>query len=779
MSAPTPSKFAAPLFAVTIGVGACLLFQVQFILGKQILPWFGGAPAVWTTCMLFFQVLLLLGYGYAHLLGSSRNPARQRTIHLTALGLASALLLARVTVWSSPITPADAWKPGPGDDPIVAILGLLVFTIGLPYLVLSSTGPLVQNWFGRCFPGRSPYRLYALSNLGSLLGLLSYPFLLEPQLPLTGQGWVWSLLFLVFAVACGGCAIAVGQTAPLPDAGPSGQVGPPPRARRKALWFSLAMIASVMLIAITSQISLEVAVIPFLWMLPLSLYLISFILCFEYERSYLRPLWVPLMLLGAGGTAALIRIGVDAPMWVQLVVYLVTLLAACMVCHGECVRSKPDPRYLTGFYLYVSAGGAAGGVFTGIVAPNLFLDLWELPIALIAAAAFAVGLTFRAWPAPAGLRTLEALAGGFVFAGIAGLLGVAAKFLGPRLLAMGTVILVAAAIGAVLISIGLVYLAGRLLAARSPVDKARVSRIRWTIGRMALTTWLIALTGVLAWHAHSELDDYTHITRGFFGVLRVDQDGAVGGQRELRTRLKHGRIIHGIQFADADLGRMPTSYYGTGSGVGLAIRHHPRRLAGEPLKLGFVGLGTGTLATYGDKGDTIRFYEINPDVVAMSAGPEAIFTYVRDCPAKVEVALGDARVNLEREPSQGFQVLALDAFSSDSIPAHLLTREAGELYLRHLAPDGILAVHISNRYLDLDPVVRGLADALGMTVVLIEDSENNDMVWQSDWMLLARDEAVLSAPEIQGASSDPPESDGLYPLWTDAYSNLLQVLKPA
>ena len=778
MSAPTPSKFAAPLFAVTIGVGACLLFQVQFILGKQVLPWFGGAPAVWTTCMLFFQLLLLLGYGYAHLLGSSKNPARQRTIHLAALGLASALLIARVTVWTSPITPADAWKPGPGDDPIVAILGLLLFTIGLPYLVLSSTGPLVQNWFGRCFPGRSPYRLYALSNLGSLLGLLSYPFLLEPQLPLTGQGWVWSLLFLVFAVACGGCAVAVGKTDPLPDAGPSGQVAPPPTTRRKALWFALAMVASVLLLAITSQISLEVAVIPFLWMLPLSLYLLSFVVCFEYERWYHRGVWVSLLLLGAGTTAAIIRLGVDAPMLLQLAVYLITMFAACMVCHGEVVRHKPDPRHLTGFYLYVSAGGAAGGMFTGILAPNLFPDLWELPLALVAACALAVGLTLRDWPsAGPRLRGVEFLVGITVFLGMTATLAAGAYYGHTMLVETLPVAgVVAFAIAAIVLVVLVAHAVSRLFA-RNDAGRARVANVRWTVVNLALPTWLLALTAVLAHHAYTELDDYIYIQRGFFGVLRVDQDGSVDGTRELRTRLKHGRIIHGIQFADPDLSRMPTSYYGSNSGVGLAIRQHPRRLAGEPMKLGFVGLGTGTLATYGAPGDTVRFYEINPDVVAMSAGPGAIFTYVRECPGTVEIALGDARINLEREPSQGFHVLALDAFSSDAIPAHLLTREAGELYLRHLAPDGILAIHISNRYLDLDPVVRGLADALGMTVVLIEDSENNDMVWQSDWMLLARDQSVLAVPEIQGAASDPPESNGLYPLWTDAYSNLLQVFK--
>ncbi len=703
---PTPPRpFAALLFAATIGVGACLLFQVQFILGKQILPWFGGAPAVWTTCMLFFQLLLLLGYLYAHLLGSSASPVRQRNIHLGALALALALLLLRTALWPSPITPADAWKPGAGDDPATAILGLLLFTIGLPYLVLSATGPLLQSWYARCFPGASPYRLYALSNLGSLLGLLSYPFALEPLLPVAGQGWVWSAGFVVFALGCAGTAVLVGRTAPAEAAAttiqPVLEDSPAPSLGRRLLWFGLATVASVLLLAITSQISLEVAVIPFLWMLPLSLYLLSFVLCFEYERVYTRALWIPLLLLGCAGTTAVLRKGIEVPMLIQLAAYLGTLFVACMVCHGELVRLKPAPRRLTGFYLMVSVGGAAGGLFTGIVAPAIFPDLWELPLALVAACALAIGLALTAWPA-ARLHRLVA-----------------------------------------------VTLAG---------------------------AYLVGLTGVLAYHAHHELDDHIHVSRGFFGVLRVDQDTGESG--ELRTRLRHGRIIHGLQFADPDLAAMPTTYYGPGSAVGLAIRHHPRRDRNEPLRLGFVGLGTGTLASYAAVGDTARFYEINPHVVALSGGSSPFFTYLRDCSGTVELAIGDARINLEREPPQRFDVLALDAFSSDAIPAHLLTREAIELYLTHLRDaDSVIAIHISNRYLDLDPVVRGLADALGLAVLRIDDPENNEMVYSSDWMLLARDPAALAHDELRAAETDAPSAKLPRPLWTDAYSNLLQVFK--
>ncbi len=728
-SRPSPHPRAVLLFAATIGVGACLLFQVQFILGKQILPWFGGAPAVWTTCMLFFQLLLLLGYAYAHLLGQVADPRRQRNIHLAALAFAAALLLVRLLLWPSPITPSDAWKPGPGDDPVPAILGLLLFTIGPPFLVLASTGPLLQSWYARCFPGASPYRLYALSNLGSLLGLLSYPFALEPLLPLAGQGWAWSAGFLVFVLGCGATAVLVGREPPAGRASPSGHVPsdtrPPTRARR-LLWFALAMVASVLLLAITSQISLEVAVIPFLWMLPLALYLLSFVLCFEYERLYHRGFWIPALLLGGGATAAVIGIGVEVPMLVQLAVYLLTLLFACVVCHGELVRRRPDPRHLTSFYLTVSAGGAAGGIFTGILAPALFLGLWELPLALLAACALAIGCAGDStWPQ---------------------------RFTLPRL-------------GNGPVAVFLRRLAGAL----NPVFLRRIA------GGLGLA-YLLGLAGVLGYQTYIELDDHVVASRGFFGVLRVD---TAGDADDFRYRLRHGRITHGIQFTDSDLARQPTTYYGPGSAIGLAIRHHQRRARGEPLRLGFVGLGVGTLATYAASGDSVRFYEIDPEMVALSSGPAPVFTYLRDCRGSVEIAVGDARINLEREADQGFDVLAIDAFSSDSIPVHLLTVEAVELYLRHLrGPDSILAIHISNRYLDLDPVVRAIARQLGLVTIRIDDPENNEMVYSSDWMLVVRDPAALAAPEILATPGQPvPEESNPWPLWTDAYSNLMQVFK--
>lgn len=701
MIAAARSPASAVLFAVAIGLGAFLLFLVQFILGKQLLPWFGGAPAVWTTCMLFFQLLLLGGYGYAHLLSARFGPRRQRDIHLAAIALAALLLLARAFLWPSPISPSDAWRPGSETSPILAILGLLAFTLGPPYLVLAATGPLLQSWYARVRPGASPYRLYALSNLGSLLGMVCYPFALEPALPIPGQGWVWSTGFFVFAGACAACAVLAGRAPPITR--PEGHVlsDSKPSASQRLLWFALAAVASTMLLATTSQISQEVAVIPFLWMLPLSLYLLSFILCFEYERSYLRPLWLPLLVLGAGGATGALFAGVHADMVLQLVIYLVTLLAYCMVCHGELVRRKPDPKYLTEFYLIVSAGGAAGGVFTGVLAPLVFPEFWELPLALLAGFGLAMYLLYRgAWPRQRGL--------------------------------------------------------------------ARLSGVAVIVG-------LLALAGALAYHMREQLGDNLLVTRNFFGVLRVDRSGTHDNGAYIR--LRHGRITHGIQFEDEALETAPTSYYGPGSGVGLAVRKHPRRLAGEPLHIGVVGLGAGTLATYAHRGDRVRFYEINPTVVALSLGDAPRFTYLQRSRGDVQVVIGDARVALEREDPQAFDVLAIDAFSSDSIPAHLLTLEAVQLYFRHLRDGGLLAIHISNRYLDLDPVVRGIAEALGLHVECVEDADSDEVVWQSDWMLLARHERDMDSPDLINALAPKLDPDAPYPLWTDAYSNLLQVLK--
>jgi hypothetical protein len=690
-------------FAGAIGLGAFLIFEVQFILAKRLLPWFGGVPAVWTTCLLFFQVALLLGYVYAHAL-ARLAPRRQRDVHLALLAAALVLLATRAGSWPSPLTPGDGWKPDPAAAPLPHLLWLLSASVGLPYLVLASTGPLLQSWFARLFPERSPYRLFALSNLGSLLGLLSYPFAVEPWLSVAGQGWLWTAGFLVFAVGSVRSAMAFGRAA-----GPAPAVRAVPAAPLpfilRVLWFGLSAAMSTLLLAVTSQICEDVAVIPFLWVLPLGLYLLSFILCFEYERFHRREIWFGAVVVAAVGVVYALQHGTDIGIGAQIALYSAALLAYGMACHGELARLKPEAARLTSFYLIVAAGGAAGGLFAGVLAPRLFLGFWELHLALLGAP----------------------------------VLLVAALLIDPgSWLNVGT--------------------AGRL-----------------TVARIAVYVWLAVLAGILGADAANGLRGAAIVRRGFFGVLSVALENR--GDPDEWRKLRHGRIAHGLQFTAPARRREPTTYYGPKSGAGLALRRHPRRLRGEPLRVGLVGLGVGTLVAYAGAGDVFRIYEIDPEVLRLSTGPDPTFTFVRDAPGEVATVLGDARLSLEREMPQSFDVVALDAFSSDAIPVHLLTREAAALYLRHLrGPDSVVAVHVSNKYLDLKPVVRALAGALGLRAALV-DSRAEGAVWSSDWVLLVRDPSLLLDPEVDRAALPLAVGEPGLPLWTDDYSNLLRVLR--
>jgi SAM-dependent methyltransferase len=668
------------LYAVTIFLSAFLLFQVQPLIAKMILPWFGGTAAVWTTCMLFFQLLLLGGYVYSHVYVSRRIPAR-RYVHVALLALAAATL---------PLAAGTAWKPSGGEDPTWRILGLLATSVGLPYFILSTTGPLVQAWHARSHAGASPYRLFALSNLGSMLALLSYPLVVEPTLALKHQAVAWSAGFAVFALLCGTLAW---RSRADDVAAPAAEEASKPGPGLQALWVALAACASTLLLAFTGHMSLNVAAIPLLWVLPLALYLLSFVLCFEASGWYRRWLFLPL--LAAGFAAVCVTLTRSNPsIWTLIPLYSATLFVACMVCHGELARSKPHPRYLTGFYLMIALGGAMGGVLVGLVAPAAFHDLYELPLGMIALCVFA------------GLALLR--------------------------------------------------------------DRTSVFHLRW--GRASIAVFLVAVValGVQLSRTYREnAADLRVMVRNFYGVLNVRDSGE--GPDAMRV-LSHGTIIHGKQFLEDAKRDLPTTYYGVTSGVGLAILDARRR---GPMRLGVVGLGAGTLAAYGRSGDLVRFYDINPQVVQLA---RTEFSFLKDSAAKVEVALGDARLSLEREPSQNFDVLALDAFSSDAIPVHLLTVEAFRAYLRQLKPGGILAVHISNRYLDLAPVVQQAARALSLEVREIDNEDDDDAgVYRSDWLLLSASPAAFDGPLLdEGRTID---GDPRVPLWTDDYSDLYRILK--
>jgi SAM-dependent methyltransferase/MFS family permease len=673
-----------PLYAITTFCSAFLLFLVQPIMAKQILPWFGGSANVWTTCLVFFQLVLLLGYAYADLI-VRRFPTRAQ------LGLH--VLLLAVSCLTLPIVPGAQWKPLGGESPAPLILGLLALTVGLPYFLLSTTSPLVQSWFARRYPGRNPYRLFALSNLASMLALMGYPFALEPFVTTRIQSYGWSMSYVVFAVLCSACAW-YGLRRPTTievqvrsDDGGDGEPNVRPTAGRQLLWVALAATGSFLLLAVTNHICENISSIPLLWIVPLSIYLLTFILCFDGSRWYSRDLVAATLAAGLGVMAwTLASRGLTHRLELQIGVFCIGLFVACMFCHGELARLKPAPRYLTRFYLMVSAGGALGSALVGIVAPLVLPAYFELSFGLVACA---------------------------------GLLAFQMRRQHPVFITLAT--------AAVLVTLG-----------------------------------------AAGWGIYDFYDGTILATRNFYGVLRVQESGV---DAERHRSLIHGTILHGNQYLAADLSRTPTTYYTQTSGVGRAIESmHPTT---RHLKIGVIGLGTGTIAAYGSRGDVYRFYDINPAVIRIA---NSDFSYLRDSEATIETPLGDARLNLEREAPQGFDLLAIDAFSSDSIPVHLLTYEALTIYRRHMRPGGIIAFHVTNRYLDLIPVVGRLADAQHLPAVLVTDQGEGALGSRSDWVLVSDSAGSLAVPQI-AAAAKPIESLSTWRPWTDDFNNIVQVLK--
>lgn len=667
-------------YAATIFLSSFLLFLVQPLIARLILPWFGGSAAVWTTCMLFFQALLLAGYAYAHFLNKLNSRIVQAVIHSVLLAAAVATL---------PIAPGEAWKPMGTEEPLAYIVRLLGAAVGLPYLLLASTSPLIQAWFARARPGADPYRLFALSNFASLAALIGYPFLVEPNLASGEQVSLWSWLFAVFALASAAVAWATpGQKIALAAVTPA----EPPRPGALAMWLALSATGSVLLLAVTNHLTQNVASVPLLWLAPLTLYLLSFILTFGGERWY-RPayLWA-LVLASLGAMAWLLadpEFHFDLP--VQLAVFLSGLFIGCLFCHGELYRMRPAPSRLTTFYLAVSTGGALGGLLVAVVAPLVFDAYYELGLGLVA------------------LAVLAAL-----------------RF---------------SPLGAVPRYMALVAVAG--------------------------------VAGAAAYEAYRYQQDVRLSTRSFYGVLRV-KEYAPGGDDHVK-RLVHGAIMHGEQHMSEKHRRFITTYYQPSAGIGAAI--HAKQEGAPQVRVGVIGLGTGTLAAYGRRGDEFRFYDIDRRVMEIA---KSEFTFLDDSEARVELVLGDARLTLEREPPQAFDVLAVDAFSSDAIPVHLITREALGVYLRHVKPDGIVAFHVSNRFLDLIPVVARLAREEGVHAALVTDDppEGDDSHRsRSDWVLVSRSPQALEHPTIQDAGAVEPPERPEWRAWTDDYSNLVQILR--
>ena len=669
------------LYGFTVFLGAFLLFLVEPMAAKQLLPALGGSSAVWLTCLVFFQVVLLLGYLFAHWMAYGSGGRLQRGAYLTLLTVAAVLLLARSA------SPA-ALESG-STHPVTAIFAALGTTIGLPFLLLGSTSPLLQTWFLRTEGGGVPYRLFALSNAGSLLALIAYPALVEPNLTLRSQRMLWSAGFFVYGVLCAvlaekAAAISTQQHVlgeePAVDAA---------GARARWLWFLLPMAAAMQLCAVTAHLTVNIAAIPLLWMLPLAVYLLTFIAAFELRGLYRRGLVVRLLVLMLASLGyAISKTDVSLPIGIAILFFLAELFLAGLFCHAEAYALRPRrASESTLFYLSIAAGGAAGTFLIGILSPLIFSANYDLAISFFVTAGLAVAVTWRdGW----------------------------------------------------------------------------AQRLLWTTAAALLLFFAIMLHRAYSREAILEV-------RNFYGTLRVKQTAGPGGG-EITRMLLNGTIQHGTQIFAPGRMRTPTTYYAEDSGAGLALRFC---CDGRSRDIGVIGLGAGTLAAYGRAGDRIRFYEINPLVRPIA---EHLFTYLHDSPATISFADGDARASLTREAPQRFDVLAIDAFSGDAIPLHLLTTEAVALYRRHLAPNGILAFHVSNQYLNLTPEIAQLAVAAHLQARVVDSAGDKSAgAYVSTWVLLTDSPVFFEDPNVAPYAS--PIYTAHLRTWTDDYSSLLPILQ--
>ena len=765
LQTPAPPIHAASqrtvwIFALTMSLSAFLLFQVQLIISKYILPWFGGSAAVWTTNILVFQLLLLAGYMYSHFVSEKLPPRAQARLHLILLAAALLAILILSFGWPSAITPGPGWRPSDSQHPVRDVIAVTLLATGLPFFILSTTGPLLQRWFALQGGDARTYRLYSVSNLGSLLGLLTFPLVLEPLLRLKVQGALWSVLFAIFCAGCAWCA----WNAPLGQKEiPEQNLAAPHEADSKIsyfrylLWFLLAACASALLLATTNQLCQEIISLPLLWVVPLALYLLSFILCFDHPRWYRREILHPLFALSL---FILCPAMVYAQRTIELVVLPLLLFVSCMICHGELVRLKPAVRRLTAFYLAISAGGAFGGIFVAIVAPRIFRFFTEFQLSLGACAVLLLACLFldqHSWiynPA-FWLPCILALGCAFTAFGIGEWIPAFAAVL------QATQFYAWAFLAAALI------LSGGYIRRTAATSKPGFRFVQL----------LVAAVTVLALVALYESDKPEPGLflgeRNFYGALRVYELGQGG------KALFHAHTLHGAQL-DPPYDHLPTAYYGPESGIGLLLRNHPKRNSGAGgLRVGIVGLGAGTLAAYGQPGDYFRYYEINPQVVDLSQGPHPVFTYLRDSAAKVDTQLGDARLLLQQEAAQGnsqkFDILVLDAFSGDAVPVHLLTKEAFDTYAVHLRDDNsIIAMHLSSRHINLLPVVEGLRE-YSHTYSLVKFADGSYPFLESLWVFLAKRPEALQVPGL--SPNPPPYLPPVEPrLWTDDYSDIFRLI---
>lgn len=706
-----PMSALTVLYAIAIFLGSFLLFLVEPMAAKRLVPLLGGSAAVWVTCLVFFQTALLAGYLCAHWMATR---LRQRFQAIAFTGLL-AVCLVQVVLMLRPELRAST------DHPVLSVFRLLATLIGLPFLALSATNPLLQDWYARTAKRAStsgeaaatvaPYRLFALSNFGSLLALVIYPWIVEPYFSLRAQSQVWLAGFVVFVLACAGIAWLKGaRTADFPvakvSAATEDTTGTKPPIGHRVLWLLLAACGSLLLCAMTTHLSQNIAAIPLLWIVPLLMYLLSFIVAFsrgQWLPGVLRfP--IPVLRISVGRMIVLgltfVALGSLAfmldeshaflPLAVSVPFYCSALFLTCLFCHAELHRLRPAPAYATSFYLLIAAGGALGAILVGIVAPLVFSGSYELECTVVLTSLMVLLVT---WDRGMGWRLFSSAAS--------------------------------------------LAIAGVLIAAFIRGD-----------GEHTLAQ-----------------------VRNFYGTLRVTQDMDPPFPGVTRV-LYNGTIRHGTQIFTDKLRTTPTTYYAHDSGIGLAL---DLCCGDRPRRAGFIGLGAGTLAAYGRKGDVFRFYDINPLVEPIA---RHWFTYLRDSAATIEVVPGDARLSLAHEPPQNYDVLVVDAFSGDAIPVHLITSEAVDLYRRHLAPGGIIAFHVSNKYLNLVPVIHEQAQHAGMEDAYIVNYDDEEKTGQygSDWVLLTANQEFLERQQVVDASLDIVPKPGLR-LWTDDYNSLLPILK--
>jgi len=762
------------LFSTTLFVSAGLMFLVQPMFAKFILPLFGSTPAVWNASMLFFQTTLLAGYLYAHESTRRLGVRRQAALHVGVLLVP--LLVLPIGV------PAD-WFPPTESNPVPALLGLLAVAVGLPFFVVATTAPLLQRWLAATShpAAADPYFLYRASNLGSVLGLLAYPLAMEPSLGLASQGRLWSAGYGVLVLLVLACAVvlwrerrgAVGSAALVEEHGAAasaaGDANPDPgepearadhdttdpetgtedpslnaRARvtgaRRLRWVGLAFVPSSLMLGVTATITTDLAPLPLLWALPLSLYLISFILVFSPGAKGNRLHgWMVTALPGAVlALLMLLLLGAVDPLWLMLPLHLAGFFVLAMVCHGQLARDRPPTRSLTEFYLLISLGGALGGVFNAIVAPAVFDSLVEYPIAIVLAA-FCLPKRAPRIPPSRYVRQLDLglpLAFGLTVAVLVALIGLA----GPDAQLPGKMLPFGIAAG---IAVNFV---------RRPL------RFGLTVGAVAFAVALAASTD------SREL----HRERSFFGVYQV-----TASKDDDLHELVHGTTTHGRQDFSPRRRSVPLSYYHHGGPIGQMLTAAP---ASATADVAIIGLGTGSIACYSEPGERWTFYEIDPTVERIARDPD-LFTYLRDCPGELDVVLGDARLSLDRAADRRYGMIVADAFSSDTVPIHLLTREALALYRSKLRRDGLLAFNVSNRYLTLEPVLGNLARNAGLACVAQEDErsqfDGQPETDASDWVVMARSRRKVAAVAPAAGGWERCRSSPGTPVWTDDFSNLI------